>query len=500
MKKLSDQSVLVKELLFSRQSIISFGECNDFSEVRLNLLEANYLRKFNGNQVSSLRSETTFQKWKSSEERCARFNRVIGSCTDFSLLGGLLNEMRVLIASVIGHTPPKGLLKGTGRFSPGASFSTRRGTHYSVKMEELTVTHAVSFFLDCFAGISNNITIVPGNRMCAVPKTTEVDRLIAIEPSGNAFLQQSVGSFFKACLREKANIDLYDQTINQQGAFHAQVDLLATIDLESASDSLCIELVRAVLPHEWFLLLDALRSHKTVYDGKWRYLDKFSSMGNGFTFELETLIFWAACRSVCLDSKLLVYGDDIIVTQRDSANCIAALNMIGFSVNLAKSFTSGRYFESCGKHYFDLEDVTPCYQKEPIVCVRSAMRAHNRLVRWALRGPASDWRVIRKAIKHLRDTFGYQSCIVPFGVDRDDGWLTDPRLIKRDANGDFRTSVLKIHSRTSEKYNEPCCYQYKLYNSRHSNEDPKGYPLVNEGELQRVSVRKTLIWCSTLTG
>ncbi len=501
MKKLSDQSNLVKGLLFSRHDKISFGDCNDFSEIRLKLLEDNYLRKFNGNKVDPLRTKKTYQKWQEFEERCARFNRVIGSSTDFSLLGRLLAEVRENVIRIIGYTPPKGLFERTGRFSPGASFSTRRGTHYSVKMEELTVTHAVSFFLDSFKGISNNLTIVEGNRMCAVPKTTEVDRLIAIEPSGNAFLQQSVGCFFKACLRDKANIDLYDQTRNQEGAFRAQLDLLATIDLEGASDSLCTELVRAVLPHEWFCLLDSLRSHKTLFNGKWRYLDKFSSMGNGFTFELETLIFWAICKSVCLDSELLVYGDDIIVTQRDSANCIAALNMVGFSVNLTKSFTSGRYFESCGKHYFDMEDVTPCYQKEPIICVRSAMRAHNRLVRWALRNKQNpDFRVIRKAIKALRDAFQYPDCLIPFGSERDDGWLVDPRLIKRNANGDFCTFVLKIHTRRSEKYNEPNCYLYKLYAPSNLNEDPHGYPKCDEGELPKVAVRRALLWCSALTG
>lgn len=510
MKKTNDCSDLVRDLLFKNLSDIPFGECDDYRKVRHYLLRYNYLRKFNDNKSSETKSERTYEKWCSSEVACFTSNQRIGNAAPFSLVGELCDSVRNHIVSVIGETPPTRLFERSCRFSPGASYNTKRGIHYSNKMKVLAVTHAASYYLDAFKGISDFLEVVPGNRMCAVPKTTEIDRLIACEPSGNAFLQQAVGGFFKQRLLDKADIDLFDQTRNQRGAFEALVDGYATIDLEAASDSLSTELVRAVLPHEWFSLLDSLRSHKTLYNGKWRYLDKFSSMGNGFTFELETLIFWATCKSVCQDSQLLVYGDDIIVSQRDANNCINALHLIGFKVNVEKSFLSGRYYESCGKHYYDLEDVTPVYQKEPIVCVRSAMRAHNRLIRWALRGDIdSDYKIVRAACQFLRNKFVsaydargklvvFNDCVIPYGVERDDGWLVPGEFIKKDANGDFRTKVLKIHRRTSLKLIEDNCYLYKLYKPLHTNEDPEGYALVDEGDLSHVSVRKTVIWASSL--
>ncbi len=496
MKKTSDCSSRVSEILFKKLIAPCEGPTSIMS-VRHELLRKSYLRKFRSQKSDKKREEATYKKWLSSEQRCFEYNQIIGNCSDFSLLGRLLSEMRSLIEGVIGLQPPKNLFDRRGRFTPGASYSTKRGVHYSLKMDEITVTPDVSLWLRSFAGITSNLAIVPGNRMCAVPKTIEVDRLIAIEPSGNAFLQQCVGGFFKDCLLAKAGINLWDQSVNQDGAFRALVDELATIDLEAASDSVCTELVRAVLPQSWFLALDQLRSKKSLYNGRWRYLDKFSSMGNGYTFELETLIFWACCKAVCRDSDLMVYGDDIIVSQRDAANCIAALGMIGFKTNVEKSFVTGRYFESCGKHYYDLEDVTPIFQKEPIVCVHSAMRAHNRLIRWALR--YDDFRVVRGACDYLRKRYGFESCRVPFGVERDDGWLCPPTHITRNIHGDFHTNVVKILQYSESAVNETNCLSYKLYNPSHQNESPKGYPDSALRDTKRTVVRRTVIWRSSLT-
>lgn len=62
------------------------------------------------------------------------------------------------------------------------------------------------------------------------------------------------------------------------------------------------------------------------------------------------------------------------------------LELFGFRINRTKSFTSGRFFESCGKHYWGSSDVTPAYQKKPPRSNRAErISAHNRLIRWALR-------------------------------------------------------------------------------------------------------------------
>jgi len=127
-----------------------------------------------------------------------------------------------------------------------------------------------------------------------------------------------------------------------------------------------------LLKKEWFELLDTLRSPKTFVDGKWVHLQKFSSMGNGYTFELETLLFLAiACEACYLcgvpaqpGENIWVYGDDIILPSQASATMLALLRFFGFTPNPDKTFTSGLFRESCGGDFFNGQAVRPFYQKE----------------------------------------------------------------------------------------------------------------------------------------
>jgi hypothetical protein len=112
-----------------------------------------------------------------------------------------------------------------------------------------------------------------------------------------------------------------------------------------------------------------LRSPKTFVDGKWVFLNKFSSMGNGFTFELETLIFLAIAREACHlagadESDVLVYGDDIIVPTLAGKLCTTLLRYFGFRPNSKKTFLTGVFRESCGGDYFNGVAVRPFYLKE----------------------------------------------------------------------------------------------------------------------------------------
>jgi hypothetical protein len=144
---------------------------------------------------------------------------------------------------------------------------------------------------------------------------------------------------------------------------------LATIDLSSASDTVAREVVRFLMPESWYERLDLCRSKVGELDGKWLRYEKFSSMGNGFTFELETLIFWglaiACVRSCGLETdKVRVYGDDIIVPVDAYDFLVEVLSYCGFTTNSSKSYKSGAFRESCGKDYFNGHEVRPFFQKE----------------------------------------------------------------------------------------------------------------------------------------
>jgi hypothetical protein len=59
--------------------------------------------------------------------------------------------------------------------------------------------------------------------------------------------------------------------------------------------------------------------------------------------------------------KVRVYGDDIIVPIEYVQSVMSSLHLYGCKVNTAKSFWTGKFRESCGRDYYDGEDVTVVY-------------------------------------------------------------------------------------------------------------------------------------------
>lgn len=234
--------------------------------------------------------------------------------------------------------------------------------------------------------------VVQGNEIVFVPKNAKTHRIIAKEPTVNSYLQKGFGNEIRELMRWNCGINLRDQTANQKLARHGSLyNDLATIDLSGASDTISFELVRFLLPESWFSLLDSIRSKKGYLrkEERWIYYEKFSSMGNACTFELESLIFWAICKS-CLEEVnqgqvLSVYGDDLIISSEASELVVNAIEYAGFKVNSSKSYFDGNFRESCGKDYFKGTDVRPIFLKEEISNAESLFKLANSVRRYSHR-------------------------------------------------------------------------------------------------------------------
>lgn len=267
-------------------------------------------------------------------------------------------------------------------FGPGADLSSRRGktAAYNKMHPSHSVTRKSTRYLDFIIqhsklcqifqwDIDNGQLIVDrveGNRIEVVPKNAKTDRTIAIEPRWNVFFQKGVGYVIREALR-RSGCDLNDQTRNQRCAMQGSLTgHLATLDMKSASDTVSLELVRELLDPKLFSIMDDLRSESFSHKGIWYRSEKFSSMGNGFTFELESLIFLAVARSVCGYVDVSIYGDDIIVPSSKAREVVEILRHLGFSVNQEKSFITGPFRESCGGDFFNGVNVTPIYWKDPL--------------------------------------------------------------------------------------------------------------------------------------
>lgn len=216
-----------------------------------------------------------------------------------------------------------------------------------------------------------NPKIVLGNKFFTVPKTAKTDRGACKEPTLNLYVQRGIGAYIRKRLK-RFGINLNDQTINQQLAKEAYASKLATIDLSRASDSVARLLISDLFPSRWYQLLELARSPTTTYrDSKGKLqtikLEKLSSMGNGYTFEVESLLFAAIVFSIVPRDQLHqvhVYGDDIIVPQVCANEVVDTLDFLGFSVNKEKSFLAGNFFESCGTDWFKGQPVRPFYLRQ----------------------------------------------------------------------------------------------------------------------------------------
>jgi len=214
---------------------------------------------------------------------------------------------------------------------------------------------------------------VIGSKIVTVPKNSKTDRTIAVEPGINLWYQLGIGNTIRNRLL-KVGIDLRNQGRNQSLAYSSSISgELATVDFSAASDSISIATVEALLPPRWFLLMNCCRSMYGHLEGQTAPLkfEKFSSMGNGFTFQLESLIFYAI--AVCVveylqldTSNVSVYGDDVIIPVSAFKLYREICEIYGFRVNVQKSFFSGVFRESCGSHYFMGIDCKPYYLREVV--------------------------------------------------------------------------------------------------------------------------------------
>ncbi len=415
-----------------------------------------------------LRKGRAIAKWLDTEANNEQTNdRLImadgaGEILPRVSLDEFVAKCRDVIANVIGETVPIEALIGS--FSGGSSTSRKRTkSHPALKyVGELHATARAKVIWDELvipeiqgwaSGGDFHVKVVPANMMFTVPKKADIDRVACKEPDVNMFIQKGLGNQIRKCLLRKAGINLNDQSINWKLARVGSItNELATLDLSSASDSVTRELVFLMLPVSWFTFLDAVRCHDTAitsFEGDGTVFEHsnhmFSSMGNGFTFELESLLFWALARTVQHFMKargsISVYGDDIICPVQMYHELVTVLNFFGFSVNPDKSFSDGPFRESCGGHFYNGSDITPFYIREPITSLIQVMHVANSLRAWA------DFKVGMPILDpEVGPIWGWLKAFVPDGL-----WGGDNLSFKYQLVSHNDTSSYRLREETEKK-------------------------------------------------
>lgn len=349
------------------------------------------------------------EKFWDAEAQCRATNLRIkaferGDLQDPRLVAWLL-AMQRKIAYVLGEFDPNEWFDSCG-WGPGVttalSGASVSGAHKFSASRELT-KELGDFILPLikegypgwgdFAFVSGVPFVYEvGNKVTTVPKNAKTDRVIAIEPALNLWFQKGLGTMIRTRLR-RVGIDLNSQSRNQHLARRAVDCGLATVDFSSASDTISKYVVRHLLPEPWFTLLNLCRCPSGTVDGSTHRWEKFSSMGNGFTFELESLIFFAM--SSVVSDTVSVYGDDVIVDHDAQEDFQELASFLGFTVNKKKSFWTGLFFESCGAHFWNGSDITPIYQKSRISTVEAAVKHANSIRRFAYLSLSLDRRYLK---------------------------------------------------------------------------------------------------------
>jgi hypothetical protein len=370
-----------------------------------------------------------------AEDKCHDTNRRLGKFVGYPhLLGDGYRQEILRMASyidrVLGDVKPFiEALPALVKVTPGAtSHSSRRESLPQMKMRmKLYATRPAFKYLSAlyrFYGFNEpRLKPTHTNRVELVPKNWKTDRTIACEPEGNLPLQLAFDTYAKRRLR-RFGIDLRNQSANKKAAKDASVNNdFVTVDFSAASDTIAYNAVSLVFPSGWFGYLKDVRTpgfRGAFGDGVYA---KFSSMGNGSTFAIETLLFAAACYAVG-SRRFLVYGDDVIIEREYYEPFLRLTGFLGFSINEGKTFTDGPFRESCGGDYFDGVDVTPTYVR----CVdqRKAVLAHlvNTVGSIALIGGA-----LEAYIHNLVEIFKLP--LVPYNESTISGVWIDPLIARR---------------------------------------------------------------------
>jgi hypothetical protein len=393
--------------------------------------EMPFVKAYGLNQLAALVTKVPFEApelnpdqkaWEvfhAGEHRCKRTNQRFRAMKSNHRLRylSIRAKARAYIRYVLGDSPPLGQIYDRCDFGPGACVGVHgETTHAMAKLHSpewtctpscidyaygallhnqhawhATVEHLYGdvFSLDpdtLLGALKSRITYVDYNKIALVLKNAKVKRTIAMEALLNSFVQKGTDTWMREQL-VRVGIFLRSQQVNQRLAMLGSLGLsnpFVTLDLEGASDSISMEAVKDLIPPEWFEFLCCLRSPRYMLpSGETRRYEKFTSMGNGFCFPLETLIFaslaysvgvetgdcdklgapyWSTVRRAKVDNlAFAVYGDDIIVRQSSALYLTEVLKFYGFRLNRRKSFITGPFRESCGADFLRGVNVRPYY-------------------------------------------------------------------------------------------------------------------------------------------
>jgi len=358
------------------------------------------------------------------------------------------------------------------RVGPGASVLARGNSMYAKLFSSKLSTTSEELYVYYSNHIKHNqtyreaeclrrekfgsCTVVNGSASSFVPKTRDESRMICTEPSLNMYFQLGLGAILERRLKS-ISIDLRTQPeVNRRLAHLGSIDgSVSTIDLTSASDSISLKLCKAIFPRWFYQLLVMLRSPTTKIDGHGVHLNMISTMGNGFTFPLQTVIFSCLIRAACRVAEVPLYdgkrvnwscfGDDLICPTQCVRQVLRLLSLIGCIPNGKKTFFEGPFRESCGTDWLHGQPVRGIYIRS-LSTKQDIFVAINLLNAWTAYTGIPLFNGIQYLLKGIRGEIP----LVPLDDNIDSG-IRCPRAflgkIMYDRNGSLKYFSYQVRTR-----------------------------------------------------
>lgn len=361
-----------------------------------------------------------YKTWRITEARNGFTNlrlAVAPRLIDGPYLSKILLNAQKIVRKYMGKCPSLDELVAKSDWPTGATAEKKRQAPIDMGLQNVVQIHEgadvmARQYLVGFDGEHNDANTMMycnHSRMDSVKKTYKTDRVIEKGLAVMVSLQKGAGRVLRSRLT-KHGICLNTQAdLNRELCRLSLENRTCTIDLKEASDSITIQLVNLLVDEQWFDLLNILRNSHTIdLTGVSVKLEKFSANGNGFTFELETIIFRALTEATCEfcdfnypRELIATFGDDIICPVNAARLLMRVLAFCGFIVNKDKSFVDGNFYESCGHHYAFNCLVTPVYFKKPIISLQEYIVAFNKLYKWSVR--TGNFAFTRKALLLIKN-------------------------------------------------------------------------------------------------
>lgn len=244
------------------------------------------------------------------------------------------------------------------------------------------------------------------DKLHQVPKNADKNRVITITSVLRKAKQKGIGEWIRKAYRSirscniNHNLDTCARDHQVLAWIASKTDFFDTYDFSSASDRITFPILEEVLlgkprPNCQKLWDMMQRSSSLGFEWKGqRYTYRSFPMGYSFTFELESLVFFALTVAFllnwgftldevpldnCIAYLVSTYGDDLIVAlSRARKSFERFFGSIGFKLNDEKSFSIETSFrESCGADFNAGTFVRGFYVKTRHPTIRDFLRITN---------------------------------------------------------------------------------------------------------------------------